>query len=171
IWSCSSGEAKPARVGDTVSPVLAAGLVYADSGRGGPGIAVDPTGAGDVTRTHVKWKISKVPDGSIGSPVAVGEYLYRLQSPDLLHCWRLADGNQMFAERLPGASAVPSPVPAAAGRIYFASGGKSYVARAGAKLDVLGVSDLGDSSQASAAVSEGRLFLRGARNLYCIGTK
>ncbi|HJZ94151.1 MAG TPA: PQQ-binding-like beta-propeller repeat protein, partial [Gemmataceae bacterium] len=109
IWSCASGDAKPDRIGDTVSPVLAGGLVYADSGRGGPGIAVDPAGTGDVTKTHLKWKIPKVPDGSIGSPVAVGEYLYRLQSPDLLHCWRLADGKLVFAERLPGSSAVPSP--------------------------------------------------------------
>jgi outer membrane protein assembly factor BamB len=171
IWSCASGDAKPARVGDTVSPVLAGGLVYADSGRGGPGIAVDPTGTGDVTKTHLKWKVPKVPDGSIGSPVAVGDYLYRLQSPDLLHCWRLADGKPVFAERLPGASAVPSPVATADGRIYFASGGKSYVVNAGPKLDVLGASDLGDPSQASPAVSDGRLFLRGARNLFCIGTK
>jgi outer membrane protein assembly factor BamB len=171
IWSCSSGEAKPARIGDTVSPVLAGGIVYVDSGRGGPAIAVDPTGNGDVTKTHLKWKIAKVPDGSIGSPVAVGDYLYRHQNPDVLHCYRLADGKEMFAERLAGVSAVPSPVATADGRVYFASGGKSVVIQAGPKLDVLGTGDLADPSQASPAVFGGQLYIKGGRNLYCIGSK
>jgi outer membrane protein assembly factor BamB len=170
LWSCASGD-KPARIGDTVSPVLAGGLVYADSGRGGPGIAVDPTGTGDVTKTHRKWTTPKVSDGSIGSPLAVGDYLYRLTSPDVLRCWRLADGKEIFAERLPGVSAVPSPVATADTRLYFASAGKSYVVAAGPKLEVLGVSDLGDPSHASPAIADGRLFLRGRRNLYCIGSK
>jgi outer membrane protein assembly factor BamB len=171
LWSCASGDPKPARIGDTVSPVLAGGVVYADSGRGGPGIAVDPTGMGDVTKTHLKWRIAKVPEGSIGSPVAVGEYLFRLQNPDVLHCYRLADGKELFAERLAGVSAVPSPVATADGRVYFASGGKSHVVKAGPKLEVLGTSDLGDPSQASPAVADGRLFIKGGRNLYCIGSK
>jgi outer membrane protein assembly factor BamB len=171
LWSCQSGDAKPARIGDTVSPVLAGDVVYVDSGRGGVGIAVDPTGTSDVTKTHLKWKIAKVPDGSIGSPVAVGEYLYRLQNPDVLHCYRLSDGKGVFAERLAGVSAVPSPVATADGRVYFASGGKSAVIRAGPKLDVLGTSDLGDPSHASPAVAGGRLYIKGGRNLYCIGNK
>jgi outer membrane protein assembly factor BamB len=171
IWSCSSGDAKATRIGDTVSPVLAGGIVYVDSGRGGPGIAVDPTGTGDVTTTHLKWKVAKVPDGSIGSPVAVGEHLFRLQSPDVLHCYRLADGKEVFAERLAGVSAVPSPIATADRRVYFASGGKSVVIQAGPKLDVLGTNDLGDPSQASPAVAGGRLYIKGGRNLYCIGSK
>ena len=168
LWSATSGDAKPARIGDTLSPVLAGGFVYVDSGRGGTGIAVDPTGAGDVTETHVKWKALKVPDGSIGSPVAVGDYLYRLQSPDVLHCYRLADGKVLFAERLSGASAVPSTVATADGRVYFASGGKSFVIQAGPKPDVLGTGDLGDPSHASPAVADGRLYIKGGRNLYCV---
>jgi outer membrane protein assembly factor BamB len=172
LWSCTSGDAKPARIGDTVSPVLLGGLVYADSGRGGPGVAVDPTGTGDVTKTHLKWKIAKVPDGSIGSPVVVGEHIFRMQSPELLHCLEIADGKPIFAERLNGASTVASPIVTADGRIFIAGGaGKSYVIKAGPKLDVLGVNDLGDPSHASPALANSRLFLKGGRNLYCVGNK
>jgi outer membrane protein assembly factor BamB len=171
IWSCTSGDAKPARIGDTLSPVLAGGLVYIDSGRGGTGIAVDPTGSGDVTKTHIKWKLPKVPDNSIGSPVAVGDYLYRLQNPDVLKCYRLSDGKEQYSERLNGASAIPSPVVTADGRIFFASGGKSFVIQAGPKLELLGTNDLGDFAQASPAVADGRLFIKGGRNVYCIGAK
>lgn len=170
IWSCSSGDGK-VRIGDTVSPMLAKGIAYIDSGRGGPGIAVDPTGRGDVTKTHLKWKVPKIPDGSIGSPVVVGDYMYRMQSPEMLSCWQISDGKLVFAERLTGASPVPSPIATGDGRVYVASGGKSYVVKAGSKLDVLGVSDLGDPSHASPAVAKGQLFIKGGRNLYGIAAK
>jgi outer membrane protein assembly factor BamB len=168
LWSCGSGDR--ARVGDTVSPVLAGGVVYCDSGRGGPGLAVDPTGEGDVTKTHLRWKAARVPEG-FGSPVAAGDYLYRLHSPGTVTCWKLSDGTPAYVERLAGVAVAPTPLATADGRIYFASAGKSYVVRAGPKFEVLGTSDLGDPSQASPAAADGRLFLRGGRNLYCVGRK
>src|SRR5207253_4194363 len=110
LWWC---EAK----GDTVSPVMGGGLVYCDSGRGGPGVAVDPTGTGNVTKTHLKWKLAQVPEG-FSSPVIVGEYLYRLHSPEVLKCFRLASGEVVYEERLTGVSTASSPVVTADGRLY-----------------------------------------------------
>lgn len=163
LWTC---EAK----GDTVSPVFAGGLVYCDSGRGGPGLAVDPTGSGDVTKTHRKWTIKTVKEG-YGSPVASGEFLYRLSNPDLLACIRLSTGDVVYTERLPGVSASASPVAAPNGRIYFASAGKSYVVKAGETFEILATNDLGDDSHASPAVADGKLFLKGRKMLYCVGEK
>jgi hypothetical protein len=163
LWWCAAR-------GDTVSPVLGGGLVYLDSGRGGEAVAVDPTGRGDVTRINRKWKLQRVPEG-FSSPVIVGDYLYRLCNPETLRCWRLADGAEVFKERLPGVSTASSPFTTPEGHIYFASAGKSYVVKAGAKLDVLAVNDLADGSQASPAVAEGCIFLKGRKQLYCIGKK
>ncbi len=163
LWWCAAR-------GDTVSPVLGDGLVYLDSGRGGEGVAVDPTGRGDVTRTHRRWQLRRVPEG-FSSPVIVGGYLYRLCNPETLRCWKLTDGAEVFQERLPGVSTASSPFTTPEGRIYFASAGKSYVVKAGAKLDVLAVNDLADGSQASPAVAEGCIFLKGRKQLYCIGHK
>jgi len=162
LWSCAGQ-------GDTVSPVRGAGLglVYLDSGRGGPGVAVDPTGAGDVTTTHKKWTIAQVPEG-FSSPVVVGDFLYRLHRPEILKCIRLATGEVIWSERLAGVSTSSSPIATADGRIYLANAGRSYVLKAGPTLSVLAVNDLGDESQASAAVADGRLFLKGRRMLYCI---
>jgi outer membrane protein assembly factor BamB len=168
IWSCGLGD--KSRVGDTVSPVLAGGVVYCDSGRGGPGIAADPTGEGDVTKTHLKWKEPRVPEG-FGSPVASGDYLYRLHNPGAVSCWKVSDGSAVYQERLSGVAVAPSPFATPDGRVYFASAGKSFVVKAGPKFEVLGTSDLGDPSQASPAVAAGCIFLRGGRNLYCIGSK
>ena len=113
LWWC---DAK----GDTVSPVYGRGIVYLDSGRGGAGVAVDPTGEGNVTKTHRKWDIKQVPEG-FSSPVIVGEYLYRLHNPGILKCWELSSGKEIYSERLMGVSAACSPIATPDGRIYFAS--------------------------------------------------
>jgi outer membrane protein assembly factor BamB len=163
LWWCSAQ-------GDTVSPVYGAGLVYLDSGRGSTGVAVDPTGEGDVTKTHLKWKVSSVPEG-FSSPVIVGDYLYRVHNPGVVKCWKLASGEQVFSERLPGVATAASPIATADGRIYFASAGKSYVLKAGPTPDILATNDLGDGADASPAVADGHLFLKGRQYLFCIGKK
>lgn len=166
LWSFTM----PSRVGDTVSPTYRDGLLYMDSGRGGPGIAVDATGAGAVSKTHQKWSIKNVPEG-FSSPLLVGDYLYRLHSPSVLTCLKWDSGEVVFKERLEGVNPAASPVASADGRLYLASSGKSYVLKAGPKLDVLAVNDLDDASQASPAVAAGKIYLKGRRYLYCIEKK
>jgi outer membrane protein assembly factor BamB len=153
--------------GDTVSPVHADGVIYCDSGRGGRGVAVKPTGSGDVTKTGLLWKIDNVP-GGFSSPVIATAHLFRVHDPGVLKCWRLATGEELFAQRLPGVSTSSSPLATADGRLYFASAGKSYVLKAGAKAEILAVNDLGDSGPASPAAADGRLFLKGKSYLWCI---
>ena len=70
-------------------------------------------------------------------------------------------------------AAVPGLFPVADpnGRLYFANAGKSYVLQSGPQFKVLGVNDLGDGNHASAAVSGGKLFLVGVKNVYCVGNK
>ncbi len=156
--------------GDTASPVLGGGIVYCDGGRGGMGVAVEAGGKGDVTATRQKWKLDRVPEG-FSSPLVVGERLYRLCNPDLLKCWKLADGSEVFTKRLPGVSTASSPIATPDGRIYLASAGKSFVIKAGATGELLATNDLGDPSPASPAVADGRLYLKGRRFLYCVGRK
>jgi outer membrane protein assembly factor BamB len=150
--------------------VLGNGLVFCDSGRGGPGVAVDPTGTGDVTKTHLKWKLSQIPEG-FSSPIIVGEYLYRLHNPGILKCWNMTKGELVYAERLEGVSTSSSPIATPDGRIYCASAGKSFVVRAGPKYELLAQSDLGDPSQASPAIADGKIYLKGRTYLFCVGAK
>lgn len=162
LWWCAAQ-------GDAASPLVGPGLVYLDSGRGGTGVAVDPSGVGDVRRMHLKWTSRRIPEG-LSSPVGSGEYLYRLHSPGVLDCLRWATGETVYTERVPGASTSSSPVSTPDGRLYLASAGKSYVIRAGPEFEILGTSDLGDGSPASPAVSGGKLFLKGRKQLYCIAS-
>ena len=64
-----------------------------------------------------------------------------------------------------------SPV-AGDGKLYFASlEGKVTVVKAGRELETLSVADLGESIQATPALSGGRLYVRTAKALYCFGGK
>jgi outer membrane protein assembly factor BamB len=162
LWWCEAE-------GDTVSPVYGAGLVYCDKGRGGPAVAVEPGGEGDVTKSLRKWKINLAEGFS--SPVIVGEYGYRLNNPGLLRCWKMADGEAVFSERLQNVATRCSPVVTADGRLYLASAGRSYVVKAAPKLEILAVNDLDDAGDGSPAVANGKIYLKGRKYLYCIGKK
>jgi outer membrane protein assembly factor BamB len=157
------------RVGDTTTPLYADGLVYCDSGRGGPGVAVEPTGVDQLPKTSLKWKVN-VPE-AFSSPVAVGKVMYRAVNPGQLTCVDLENGKELFRERAERLDAAVSPIATADGFVYFAGGGKSYVLKADRKLDIVSVNDLDDPSKASAAIAGSRLYIKGGRNLYCIGAK
>ncbi len=160
VWFASAS-------GDVPSPVYDGSLVYSDSGRGGPGIAVDPIGMGDVTKTNIKWKIPQIPEG-LGSAALSGDYLLRLHTPGVLRCFNFKTGKELFSSRLEGVSTQSSPIVAPDGVVYFASAGKSYVVKAGPKLEILATNDLQDGSEASPAVAPKRLILKGSKYMYCI---
>jgi outer membrane protein assembly factor BamB len=163
LWWCKAP-------GDAASPVFDGNVVYSDSGRGGKGVCVDPRGMGDVSGTHLRWTYPQIPEG-LSSPVMAAGLVWRTHSPEILKAIRISDGTLAFSERLSRVSTYASPFATPDGRIYFASAGRSYVLKAGEKLEVLAANDLDEDNRASAAVSGGRIYLRGDKHLYCIGPK
>lgn len=163
LWRCAAP-------GDASSPVFDGKVVFSDSGRGGKAVCVDPTGMGDVAATHLRWTFPNIPEGLSSAVIAAG-LVWRTHQPEILKTVRVADGALVFSERLAGVSTWASPIVTADGRIYFASAGKSYVLKAGDKLEVLATNEIGEEARASAAVSDGRIFLRGDKTLYCIQKK
>ena len=118
----------------------------------------------------MKWTFPQIPEG-LSSAIIVGDFIFRTHNPETLKCIRLSTGELVFNERLSGASTWASPFATPDGTIYFASAGKSYVIKAADKLEVLAVNDIGEENRGSAAVADGKIFLRGGRNLYCIGKR
>ncbi len=164
LWWCHGA-------GDAASPAYGSGLVYFDSGRSGSGTLVDPTGAADVSDTNIRWTISSLPEG-LSSPTIVGKYLYRLTRPENLRCYDLATGKRLYSEKLQGISTTwASPVADPKGRLFLASSGKSFVVQTGPDFKILAVNDLGDPSHPSPAVADGKMFLVGMKNVYCIAEK
>ncbi len=167
LWWCAAP-------GDASSPAFARNLVFADSGRGGKAVCVEATGTGDVSKTHLKWTFPQIPEG-LSSALIVGDFVFRTHNPETVKCLRLSTGELVFNERLPGVSTWASPFATTDGTIYFASAGKSYVTKIGGEggtnLVVLATNDVGEENRATAAVADGKIFLRGNKNLYCIGAK
>ena len=165
LWWCTAAR------GFASSPLYSSGLIYADLGEDKSALAVDPAGQGDVTATHVKWKVPSV-TGVWGSAVADGEYVYRADESSDITCRSLTTGKKVYTETLPNVSPQASPIATADGRIYFVGAGKSYVIKAGPKFEVIGGGHVGGwDIGASPAVSGGRIFVRDGEALYCIGRK
>ncbi|MGA2618737.1 MAG: PQQ-binding-like beta-propeller repeat protein [Thermoguttaceae bacterium] len=161
IWWCKTP-------GFGESPIAAGSLVYTAKGGNEPALLVDPSGKGDVAKTHVKWREAKVP-GDYSSPVVCGDYICHVQKEGVIGCLRLSTGEAVSSERLDGASKLASPIATADGRVYFVSTGKSYVIKPGPTIEVIGGGNLnGWGNGSSPAVSGGRIFVRDFENLWCI---
>jgi outer membrane protein assembly factor BamB len=166
LWSCRAPTSQS-------SPVYGDGLLFADEGGGGQagGAVVDPTGAGDVSKTHVKWQV-KFPAPAGSSGIAVGKHLYRACHNDILRSWEMAAGKLLYEERLAGVSPSASPIATPDGRIYFASSQRSYVIESGPEFKILATNNLDDGpGYPTPAVSNGRIFIKGKSYLWCIGKK
>jgi outer membrane protein assembly factor BamB len=166
LWSCRGVTSSQS------SPVFGSGLLYTDAGRGGQFCnAVDATGNGDVSKTHVKWQ-AKTTTAAGASGIVVGPHVYRSSEPEMLKCRDLSTGAIVYEQRTPKISPSASPIACTDGRIYFASAGKSYVIQAGPTFELLATNDLNDGPDyTTPAVSEGRIFIKGKSYLWCLGTK
>ena len=119
----------------------------------------------------MKWRVEKSP-GDYSSPVISGGLIFKVRKEGEVLCRKLATGEEVFAEKLEKVSKLASPVATADGRIYFVSTGTSYVIKAAPTLEIIGGGKLGGwGNGSSPAVSNGRIFVRDFRFLWCIGTK
>jgi outer membrane protein assembly factor BamB len=124
-----------------------------------------------VTSTNRIW-LERQPQ-RIGSGVAVGGHAYVVNSgPGTAQCIECETGRVRWTGRLDAGESWGSVV-MAAGRLYVTSRrGATTVFRPGPeKLDVLAVNDLGEPSHATPAISDGEIFLRTDRALYCIADR
>ncbi|MBA4031542.1 MAG: quinonprotein alcohol dehydrogenase [Planctomyces sp.] len=153
----------------TVRPVYGHGLVFINTGFGKAALhAVDPTGQGDVTETHIKWSAAKgIP--SKPSHVLVDDLLFMVHDGGAATCFEATTGKQLWQERL-GGNFTSTPLYADGKLWFFSQEGKIKVLKASREFEELGESQLGDGFMASPAVSDDVLYLRSRSNLYRIGS-
>jgi outer membrane protein assembly factor BamB len=130
-------------------------------------MGIRPDGMGNVTNTHVLWHDTRSAD-YVPSPIAHDKYFYWVNDNGVAGCVLARTGERMWTERM-GKHHSASPVEAE-GRLYFlADDGVMYVLKSGPKFEVIQRNKLGEECYASPAISHGKIFIRGANNLYCIG--
>ena len=156
------------------SMVYGNGVVIASCGSGGMGKymrAIDPTGAGDVTSTHIRYeRLEKDHLHYVPTPIVLGEYLYLWCDRGIVCCVEMASGRTIWFERI-GGNYSGSPI-VVDGKLYGVSEvGEVVVLAASPEFREYGRSPLGDGSHASPAVANGRLYIRGFQRLVSLRAK
>lgn len=161
--------------GFNTSVVVADGVVYAVEGRSGGSIAIRTGGKGDVGESHLVW--SGRDANRFGTPLVYRDRLWFV-SNRIANCLDAKTGAKVFQARLPsegggafGRGADYSSPVAADGKIYYVTGdGEIHVLGASDELESLAVNTLGAEGEtfaATPAISDGALFIRSSRHLWC----
>lgn len=150
------------------SAVFSDGTIYLPRGYRNSDIwALKPGGRGDVTESHMRWRM---PNGGsyVPSLVQYQGLLYMTNEVGVVTCAEAETGKVVWKERL-GGIFFASPV-AADGKIYMLSEtGEMFVLKAGRKAEVLAKNPLDGRFLASPAVADGRIMLRADGMLFAVG--
>jgi len=151
------------------SPIVAGGLIFVPS-RVRPLIAFRPGGRGDITTSHRAWSTDQGPD--VPTPATDGKYIYILNDRGIVWCRDAQTGAQIWGDqRVRSGTYSASPV-VADGKVYVVSeDGVVTVLAAGPEFKVLAENDMADYTLSSPAISDGQIFLRTTKFLYCIGAR
>jgi outer membrane protein assembly factor BamB len=151
-------------------PVFGAGLVFIATGFNQPSLlAVRPDGKGDVTKTHVAWKLSRGAPLT-PSPLVAGDDLYLVSDNGIASCLDARTGAIRWQARL-GNSFSASPV-LADGRVYLMDeDGRTTVLKPGATAERLATNVLDGPTLASMAVASKSFFIRTGTHLYRIAER
>ena len=129
-------------------------------------IAIRPDGIGDVTDSHVVWHQTNA-RCYVPSPVLVEHYLVVADDRGTANCFDTRTGERLWQTRL--GKHYSASLCAADGLVYFcADDGVTKVLKPGPEPELVAENTLGENIYASPAISQGELFLRGRRHLYCI---
>ncbi len=129
--------------------------------------AIRPDGFGNVTATHVAWQMEK-DCAYVPSPISIGPYFLVVSDTGVATCFEAKTGDIVWRERL-GPHYSASLVAANGLAYFFSDKGVMTIVKPGPQLEIVTRNELGEETYASPAISDGRIFLRGIENLYCIG--
>lgn len=166
-WSCAG---ITSRRGDLTysSPVVVGDVCFAVGGYVGPMLGVRVDGRGDVTETHRAWHYEEVMS-NCASGVAVDGHVYIPDMGSFVRCVRGSDGETLWRKRVGRGNSWGS-ILHADGRLYMsAQNGVTYAFEPNSeRLVVLAENDLGETTNATPAISDGELFVRTHEAIYCI---
>jgi outer membrane protein assembly factor BamB len=130
-------------------------------------MAIRPDGRGNVTDTHVAWHATNA-RCYVPSPVVAGNYLLVADDRGTGNCFDTATGERLWQGRL--GPAFSTSLVTAGGNVYFlADDGTTKIVQPGKEMNVVAENALGEYCYASPAISQGHIYFRGEKHLYCIG--
>jgi outer membrane protein assembly factor BamB len=161
-----------------VAPSVVAenGIIYAFGGFTKASIAIRAGGKGDVTQTNVLW--SSRYGSYVPSPVVLDGNLYWVNEEGIAHCADSETGEMVYRERLAqtggsrgGRTFYASAVLAGKRLYYVGRTGGTFVLAAKPQFEQLARNQFASDDSdfhGSPAISDGQIFLRSNKYLYCI---
>jgi outer membrane protein assembly factor BamB len=151
------------------SPVAVGELVVVPSAKNGPVVGLKPSASGLVVGG--KSELWRLPNGTpdVPSPLVVDGLVYLVRENGNMACLDARSGKVHYTDqRTQNTRHRASPV-FADGKIYTAArDGTVCVVAAGPEFKLLAKNKLPDDFNASPAISGGRIYLRGFKNLYAV---
>lgn len=151
-------------------PIYHAGLVFVCTGYNRPSIlAIDPTGSGDVTDTHLKWQSnSNIPHTP--SIIALDGKIAVVSDKGIACCFDATTGEELWKERI-GGNFSASPLLVGTEMYLLSEEGVCTILDIAGQPTEIAVNKIGERCLASMAVVDQDLLLRSDTALYRITNK
>lgn len=151
------------------SPMYAGGLIFATQARSGL-VAVRPPKAGSKDEPVIVWSVpgsENLPD--VSTPASDGKRLF-LATADEIYCYEVKTGKLLWKQEVKG-DFYSSPV--IAGDMVYSTTreGTTLIFRSADIYEAVGEGTLGQDVNATPAISGNNIFIRGDKELFCIGNK
>jgi outer membrane protein assembly factor BamB len=166
VWSCAG-------LGKLVYADVAVGNgvgVATGEDEGGDCIGFRLGGRGDVTAGARLWARPRPLE--VGTGMIVDGRLWTVDNGGLVRCTEAETGRELLKARLPGGAAWSSIV-SSGKRLYVTArtGDTVVFAPDPKKFEPLAVNRLGEPSNSTPAISDGEIFLRTSKALFCVAEK
>jgi len=166
VWSCPGLESNTIH-----SPVADSQTVFATAGYPKKRVLALRRSLGEPASEtpRVAWEYGKG-TAYVASPILYEGRLYLVSDRGVVTCLDARTGAVQYDDlRVPRPGRFTASPVAFGGNVLFTSEeGDTFVVRAGARAELLATNSLGEAMFASPALSQGRIFLRGVRHLYCL---
>ncbi len=157
--------------GRTVTgPTAGNGMIFTTIGMRGALLGIDhPITTGKVDRRAIRWTArTGTPDSC--SPVLWRDWLFVVTDQGVARCYNAKNGKVEWTKRLKGKYKA-SPVAIGGHILFLNTDGLCTIVLATRSFKKVSENQLPDQTLASPAISNGRLYIRGHKYLWCIGRK
>jgi outer membrane protein assembly factor BamB len=151
------------------SPLFGNGIAVQMSGFGGSALAVKLGGDGDITASRL-W-LHPTNTQRVGSGMIVGDHVYIVEENGVPHCYEALTGKEVWQiDKRPSGGPTWGSMVHVEGRLYvLMRNSKTLVFAAKPEYELLATNELdGADTNSSLAISDGDVFLRTFRHLWCI---
>lgn len=155
------------------SAVTGAGMIFACAPKKEPVFAIKSGGKGNITKTHIAWTFDEYPTDCV-TPLFYRDKLFVLDGDkQMMTCLDPKSGKKLWQGNLGVREIFRGSPTGGDGKIYcYSERGTVVVLDAGKEFKILATVSMGEEpTRSSIAISQGKLFIRTAQNLYCIGKK